>query len=261
MADVGRTEGVGGRPGWANRAQALARERREDWLSHSVLSGFAATFAMTLVLAIGYGLAKVVGHEDGSRLTRWFWALAHNEATRQATDTLLLAVGINVLMGLLWAMVYARFVEPVLSGPGWRKGMLFSLIPWLLSIIVFLPLLGADIGFLGRGIDAGPLPVLGNSILHGVYGAVLGAIYAIALEAGLDDPETELGSARAAERGAALGIGIGVLLGGVIGWIFGPQLSEYGSRSAVALGVALLGAAIGIMLGSLLGIGRSQRPV
>ena len=235
---------------WRTRAQA----RREDWLQDSVLSGFLATFAMTVVLAAAYGLAKAVGDEDGSRLERWFWNLTHNPVTRTSEDSVVLAIALNLMMGLALALVYGRVVEPMLGGPGWRKGVLFSLVPWIFSLVAFLPVMGG--GFLGLDIEAGPLPILGNLILHLVYGAVLGSVYAIALEAGLDDTEAERANAAAAERGAAVGVGVGLVLGAAAGWVLGPQLEASGGRSAVVVGGAMIGAATGAAVGSFLGMER-----
>ena len=235
---------------WRTRAEV----RREDWLRDGVVSGFLATFAMTVVLVAAYGLAIALGDRAGTRLERWFWALAHNPVTTRTEDEVLLAIALNLLMGLILALVYARLVEPALGGPGWRKGVIFALIAWLLSLIIFLPMMGG--GILGLDVDAGPLPIVGNLILHLVYGAVLGSVYAIALEAGLDDTPAERANAAAAERGMAVGIVVGLLVGLVLGWLLGPQLEEAGSRTAIAIAGALIGAASGVVGGSLLGMGR-----
>ncbi len=241
-------------PGWRTRAEA----RREDWLPDGVVSGFIATFAMTVVLAIAYGLTRALGDEDGGRLARWFWALGHNPVTERTTDGVVLAISLNLLMGLVLALVYARVVEPILGGPGWRKGALFSLIPWILSIVAFLPLMGG--GFLGAGIGAGPLPILGNLVLHLIYGAVLGAVYGLAIESGLGGDPVDRANAAAAERGAALGIAAGLAVGVVAGWLLGPQLAGAGGRAAVTLAGALIGAAGGLAAGSFLGMGGARRP-
>lgn len=237
---------------WRTRAEA----RREDWLRDGVLSGFVATFAMTVVLAVAYGLVNAVGEENGTRLERWFWALAHNPVTERTEGGVVLAIALNLLMGLVLALVYGRLVEPMLGGRGWRKGVLFSLIPWVLSVVAFLPLIGG--GFVGSDIDAGPLPILGNLILHLVYGAVLGSVYAIALESGLDDTAADRANAAAAERGAAVGIVAGVVVGLVAGLVLGPQLDASASRTSIALAGALIGGASGLAAGSFLGMGRAK---
>lgn len=240
---------------WRTRAEV----RRDDWLRDGVVSGFVATFAMTVAVAAAYGLGTAVGDESGGRLERWFWALVHNPVTRRTEDALVLGIGLNLLTGVVLALVYGRLVEPSLGGPGWRKGIIFALVPWLLSVVAFLPIMGG--GFAGADIDAGPLPLIGNLLLHLVYGVVLGSVYAIALESGLEDTAAERANAAAAARGSALGIGIGAVVGLVLGWVVGPSLEEGASRGAIALTGALVFAALGLLVGSLLGMnGSKARP-
>lgn len=237
-------------------ASSSASGPREDWLRAGVLAGFLATFAMTVVLVGAYWLAAALGDPNGNTLQQWFWALVHNPVAERTVDGVVLAIGANLAMGLLLALVYARFVEPLWSGPDWWEGVRFSLILWLLSLIIFLPLMGG--GFLGMSTGAGPLPIVGNLILHLVYGAVLGISYAEATEDWLDDTEADHLNAAAAERGAAGGILVGVLLGLIAGWIVAPAFSELADRSLVALGVAFIGGAVGLAVGSFAGMGRTS---
>jgi hypothetical protein len=227
--------------------------RKEGWLRDGVLAGFVATFAMTVVLAAAYGFARAVGDQDGSTIEKWFYALARNPVTERPEDAPFTAIGLNLLVGLVLGVVYARVAEPMLSGPGWRRGVLFSLLPWLVSIALFLPIMGG--GFLGMDIDAGPLPVLGNLILHLVYGTVLGAVYSLRVEQGLDNPTAERAAAERSERGAAIGVGVGVVGGALAGWLVDAAIEDVGSVATAIVVGALIGAAIGLLVGSLLGIG------
>jgi hypothetical protein len=233
-----------------NRSNDAAAEspRRIDWLPDSLLSGFVATIIMSVMIAGAYVVALALGQEGGNQLERWLWALSHNPVTETTTDAIALAIALNLVMGMVWALVYAYAVEPRLSGPPWRKGILFALVPWVLSVVAFLPIMGG--GFLGSSIDAGPLPVLGNLLLHLVYGATLGAVYALDLDAWLDDTEVDRAHAIAAERGAIYGILIGTLGGAVLGFLVGPQIEELGGRGLVTLAGALLGSAVGGLVGS-----------
>jgi hypothetical protein len=232
---------------------------REDWLRAGILAGFLATFAMTIVLVAAYGLASSVGRVDGSAVQRWFWALVSNPVAEQTADRVVLAIGANLAMGLLLALVYARYAEPRLHGPTWWRGMQFALVPWLLSLIIFLPLMGG--GLLGLDIGAGPLPILGNLILHLVYGAVLGSAYAEAAEDWLDDTDVDRFNAAAAERGAALGVVAGLVPGLVAGWMIAPAFGDLVGRSESAIGVAFIGAAIGLAIGSFAAMSRPHAPV
>ena len=145
---------------------------REDWLRAGILAGFLATFAMTVILVGAYWVGDAIGRADGNTLQRWSYALVHNPMAERTADMVVLAIGANLAVGLLLALVYARYVEPRLDGPSWWKGLRFALVPWLLSLIVFLPLMGG--GLFGMDLGAGPLPIVGNLVLHLVYGAGLG---------------------------------------------------------------------------------------
>ena len=229
---------------------------REDWLRAGVLAGFLATFAMSVVLAAAYGLAGSIGSATGSTLQRWSWALVNNPIAERTVDAVVLAIGLNLAMGLLLALVYARYVEPRLHGPAWWKGTRFAIIPWLLSLLVFLPLVGG--GILGMEVGAGFLPIVGNLILHLVYGAVLGMTYAEAAEDWLDDTDVDRAHSAAAERGAAMGVVVGLIAGIVAGWAIGPVFDELASRSATVVGIAFIGAAIGLAVGSFAGMEQGQ---
>lgn len=235
-----------------------AREkRRGDWLTNSLLSGFVATIAMTAVTIAAYGIAKVIGDPSGGTIARWFGGLADNALTDSTNNAVALAIALNLLVGLAWSLAYGADGMRRLTGPGWRRGMIFALVPWLLSITVFFPVM--DAGFLGRSLHAGPLPVIGNLILHLVYGAVLGGLYAVDLESWLDGSETDRLHARAAERGAAFGMLVGIPTGLALGWLVRGGFSEFAGRGFVALMAALLGGALGAMSGGFAGIERGGR--
>jgi len=239
------------------RVDALASQR-DDWLRDGILSGFVATFAMTVVITAAYLFARGVGEDGGNTLQRWFWALTDNPVTQSSLNAVWLAIALNLGMGLVWALFYGRFVEPALHGPGWQKGVVFSLVPWVLSIVAFLPIM--DGGFLGSNIEAGPLPVIGNLILHLVYGATLGSVFAIAMETGLDDTAEDRAAALSAERGAAIGIGAGLVIGGLLGWLLGPDRAGLDGTAQVIVAGGLSGSAIGLLLGSLVGLDGDEVP-
>ena len=103
-------------------------------------------------------MASTIGSADGGVIQRWCWALVNNPVAERTADGVVLAIGANLAMGLLLALVYARYAEPRLHGPNWWRGMQFALVPWLLSLVVFLPLMGG--GVLGMDIGAGLLRIL-----------------------------------------------------------------------------------------------------
>ena len=240
------------------------------WLSQSVLSGFIASMAMLLAFALAYAIALSVaalmgvsGADTASRATMagWLYNLAHNPLTDRAQSSLYFAVGAHVTMGLVFAALYAYWAEPRMWGSHWVRGLVFSAIPWLFSVAVFFPLAGG--GFLGTALGAGPLPFLGNLVLHGIYGAVLGAMYgpwgdimpAVEETRTAEHYRAMAEAEGAAAKGVISGLVFGLFLGAAGGGLLQamPNLGG-GPTTLTILGLALMGGALGALVGSLLGL-------
>ncbi len=72
-----------------------------------------------------------------------------------------------------WGILYT-WIRKSLPGPAVVKGMFFGVLAWLAMMLVFMPLAGH--GFFGLAIGwRAPVATL---ILHLVFGAVLGSVYA-----------------------------------------------------------------------------------
>ena len=229
-------------------------------LTLALLAGFVASVAMVLAFAVAFAAALVLGRLPAPILAGWFQGLTNNALIDTAGPNLYAATAVFFVGGMLWALLYGLVFEPRLHGPAWIRGLKFALIPWVFSLAAFLPLVGG--GPLGLNLGAGPLPVLGNLVLHAVYGAILGTVYGTA-ESVFDRPmhrgqSEDLLAGRVAELGAARGMGVGLALGvalGVIGAALVPQLTgmQGGSLNPLAMvvAVALTGAAFGGFVGSL----------
>jgi hypothetical protein len=140
------------------------------------------------------------------------------------------------------------------------------MLPFFLSVVLFLPITGG--GFFGSNLQAGPLPLIGNLILHLIYGATLGGGYAADRWEPSDDFEDSPVDVRAqratmgrAETDAARGILVGAIFGGLLGALSGSVLPFSSGEAlvgnwAVALGVggALAGGAVGALIGSMAGL-------
>lgn len=226
--------------------------RREDWLPNSLISGFAATFAMTAAILGAYWASRALGNANGSQIERWLYALHDNVMTRSTENSVVLAIALNLAVGLAWALLYGKIGAHSLSGPCWYRGVLFALAPFLLSIFVFFPIM--DAGLFGRDLGAGPLPVIGNLLLHLMYGWVLGSLYAIDLESWLDGSQSDLEHNRQAENGAAIGLVAGAPVGLLIAWIASPALDQIAGLPIIALLGTIVGAALGLIIGSFAGI-------
>jgi len=242
-------------------------QRRADWLPRGIMSGFIATVMMTFLFFAAYGLIhaataiQLEPKRGADQFTAWLQALTHNQVIDLAAGSFPLAAGLHLVVGVLWALAYAYYFEWRLPGNDWARGAVFALIPWFLSIALFLPLIGG--GFLGSAIGAGPLPAIGNLILHLGYGLTLGAIYG-ALG---DVPADHLAGAgtgdefevmRRYEVGAARGIVVGAILGTLAGTVIAALqqgTTGLGIPPSVFVPLAmLLGASFGAFAGSLSGL-------
>lgn len=249
---------------------AVTRQRvaDRDWTAHGVVSGFIATIAMGIALIIGYVIAINAGSRGNGTFLDWLYGLAHNRITTITQNSLFVACALYLAFGLIWALIYVRLFAPLLVGPGWLKGVVFSLFPFLLSILVFLPSLGG--GVFGKDLGAGPLPVIGNFILHIVYGAVLGAMYSISNVLGnpaddqSKDMQTERLVLRSTYRKSAVGMLAGIFVGAILGSILGVNVYPPSPAATSAdlitgagelsLAGAVLGAALGALVGSMFGL-------
>ena len=142
------------------------------------------------------------------------------------------------------------------------------MIPALVSLMVVLPLLGG--GLFGLALGAGPLPIVGNLLLHGVYGAILGVVYGPMGDLDASTLERPSGTGVGAvagsfERTAAVLLIGGLVVGGLAGLIAsmaggGAAQTLVGESSGgVILSAALLGAAAGLFVGSFLGLSARAR--
>lgn len=245
---------------------------RQGWLARAVLSGFVATVLMLLAAVLAYGIAYALANIEPSAQTgaqtyaAWFKGLTDNIVVEYTTDVFYAAIAVHFAIGMGFALIYAALVEPRISGADVGRGLAFAFFPWVLSLVVFLPLVGA--GFFGLGLGAGFLPIVGNLILHIVYGAALGLIYGsfgdtvdaenpAAGQATRADTAAMSSSERLAARGIVAGIAAGAALGIVAAGIAGISGSAEMMNlplAAFVLVSALIGGTVGALIGSLVGL-------
>lgn len=242
---------------------------RQDRLARAIIAGFVAATVMLFTFIIAYLLASLLAtvelqeYKRGATAIReWFNALTNNPLIDLARPNPYAAVLVHFIIGIVFAIIYAYFFEPRLPGPGWQRGILFSFGPWILSLVVFLPAVGG--GFFGLGIGAGPLPIIGNLILHLVYGATLGTLYGPAGRVVVgDEAPTELEgkvisrSDAVAAQGIVAGLGVGLVVGGaavLLGQVTGQQVVLGDNLLAALVVAAMTGAALGGLVGSFIGL-------
>jgi len=80
----------------------------------------------------------------------------------------------HFLLGtVIWGLIYAA-MHASLPGAPVVKGLIFGALAWLAMMILFMPLAGHGL----FALSVGPQAVVVTLILHLVYGAVLGVVYA-----------------------------------------------------------------------------------
>jgi uncharacterized membrane protein YagU involved in acid resistance len=77
----------------------------------------------------------------------------------------------HFVIGTVLAILYATLFATRLPGPGFVRGALYGLVPWIVAQLVVMPMMGA--GLFGGSFGTG----FGSLVGHLVYGAVLGGIY------------------------------------------------------------------------------------
>ncbi len=147
-------------------------------LETATMAGFLATLQMGLgTNGILYLLSLLGFHEAEPPLIR----LATRGADRYFDGDLFgFTVAITALLfvsGIVWAIVYAYLADPVLPGPSWVRGLTFSVVPLLVSLLVLLPLLGG--GFFGLLLRDGWLPAAGETVRNALFGLGLGTSYTL----------------------------------------------------------------------------------
>lgn len=133
---------------------------RLNW-TRAVTGGLAATAAMTALalMAPAMGLppmnvATMLGSVMGGSLFLGWMA--------------------HFAVGTALAVAFAALVAGKLPGPGFARGAIYGLVPWIMAQLVVMPMMGA--GLFGGSFGSG----FGSLMGHLVYGAVLGAIYGTA---------------------------------------------------------------------------------
>ncbi len=119
---------------------------RRNWFSDAIIAGFVATGTSTAALMLAYAIANGAADASGDIFRQWLWQLTHNEVVSFGRATPAIAIVVHIVVGLVWALVYARLVEPnrglawwIGHGRGWSRGMRFAILPWIFSLLVLLP--------------------------------------------------------------------------------------------------------------------------
>ena len=128
-----------------------------------ILAGFVATLVLSalMVMKVKTGLMPdlnviaMLGHMMGSDMVAG-WA-AH-----------------FMIGSLVWGLSFAFFFDKLPGGSAWLKGIVFGMAAWLMMMLAVMPMAGAGI----FGSHFGMMAPIMTLMLHAVFGAVMGAVYA-----------------------------------------------------------------------------------
>ncbi len=134
----------------------------------AAVAGFIATVVLSLVMVMKMKMGLMPGLNAIKMLT----VMAHGMIGTPAAPWV--GWGAHFMIGtLLWGVLFA-LSNPILPGSSpLSKGLAFSVLAWLLMMILVMPMAGAGFFGLGMGVMA---PVM-TLLLHLLYGAVLGLVY------------------------------------------------------------------------------------
>lgn len=132
----------------------------------AIAAGVIGTASMTALLLIepSIGLPKIA---IGETLSSTMGALSSGAAMAPAVGWVL-----DVVVGIIFALIYAAYLDQRLPGTPLKRGYLFGCLVFVLAQIVFAPLTGS--GFFSGG-DL--VLLIGGLLGHLVYGGVVGYVY------------------------------------------------------------------------------------
>jgi membrane protein DedA with SNARE-associated domain len=168
------------RQGLGRRTTAAFPVDRQQQLRAGAVAGGLATISSTLLFNVVINLAgNIAFSAPGTLVEQTAARLAFSVARELQPLLLFVAVPAFLGVGVLWGAMYALWLESRLPAhwPDWLKGMAFALVPFVVSLLVAMPLLGLG-GFLGFGTTA-PVVATGELIRHAAYGVQLGLLYPI----------------------------------------------------------------------------------
>jgi hypothetical protein len=127
-----------------------------------VIAGFLGTLAMTVLMVMGpmMGIPKM---DMGQML-----------GPMNPIVQMPYAMGwvMHFILGIVLTGIYASVFLNRLPSDGWKRGMIFGLIPFLLKEIMVSPMMGMGL-FEGGNM----MMIMGGLLGHLVYGAVAGLVY------------------------------------------------------------------------------------
>jgi membrane protein DedA with SNARE-associated domain len=165
----------------AARVRSLERAATNEALrlETSILAGLVATLQMAAgVSLLLYLFDALALHFPEQVLAEFLNRAAARYGEANSVRFVVILLVFVVVSNLLWAVVYTHLVVRWLrSVQPWVRGLLFSLVPLLVSALLVMPAMGA--GVLGFGLGAGFAPLAGELVRNVLYGLGLALAYSL----------------------------------------------------------------------------------
>ena len=141
-----------------------------SWASAALVAGTIAIVLNTVALAAADLVPLTTAHGGLMRLLVLLTGNAFPIPKGAAFQA-----GFHIVVGLTMALFYAAVLEPLLTGPGWLRGLLYAAVVWLLNALVLLPMLGE--GFAGNRFLTLP-GMIWFGACHTLFFVVMAVLYA-----------------------------------------------------------------------------------
>lgn len=135
---------------------------------NGLIAGLTATVVLSLLMILKAAMGLMPAVNAIQMLAHIGAVYLHTPAVPILGWIAHFAIG-TVLWGLVFSATHGAW-----PGAAAVKGIAFSIVAWLLMMLIVMPLAGAGL----FGLRIGPPAAVATLVLHIVYGAVLGIVYA-----------------------------------------------------------------------------------
>jgi hypothetical protein len=132
-------------------------------IGKGVIAGFVATVVLSMFMAMKSAMGLMLELDTISMLS----GMMHSGPAMGWMAHFMIGA-------ILWGGLFALLAPKLPGGHLWLKGVVFGIGAWVVMMVAVMPMAGA--GFFGMNLGmAAPVMTL---MLHIIYGAVLGGVYA-----------------------------------------------------------------------------------
>ncbi|PKP84976.1 MAG: hypothetical protein CVT80_05170 [Alphaproteobacteria bacterium HGW-Alphaproteobacteria-2] len=138
-------------------------------IAKGMLAGLAATIVLSLLMLMKGAMGVMPALDPIGMIAMMMGVSAA------------IAWGVHLMIGaVIWGGAFALLEPHLPGGEFWLKGVVFGIGAWLIMMVAMMPMAGA--GFFGM--QLGMMAPVMTLVMHIVFGAVLGGVYAMLLHRG-----------------------------------------------------------------------------